>query len=384
MRSGVLKLALFGLIAAWSVLAITAAAADAAKPTQYELPDATHAHSLAPAPDGTVWFVPSRGNHWVGENRSILGSVTPGGTVVELEVAGFGAINRVAVAPQGEIWISGKSGTYGDESFEVARVSPTGKLERLYSVGHADGPYLSSVRLLSATTSAIWFVRQRSSRPESIERLDPATGGVRRFTLRPRCHATALQPAPDGTLWFAEKCGSYVSRGPSTPTKASIGRIEPSGTIIRRPIIAADYPAALAIGPNGTIWFGATRRYDQPNRVGLLTKDGEVAEFPVPDGMPSSIAVGPDGHLWFQSALGGRGAYRALNSIGVDGELGTPICADPGCQLEPDALTSASDGSLWYGLRRPNLNRGGGGSGLFIGEEIDNEAGFIAHLIPAP
>jgi streptogramin lyase len=182
-------------------------------------------------------------------------------------------------------------------------------------------------------------------------------------------------------VWFTEKCGSYISHGPSTSTEASIGRIEPSGKIVRRAIVAADYPVALAIGPEGTVWFGALRRYNHPSQVGRLTKTGKLVEFPVPNALPYSIAVGPEGRLWFQSSFGGW-VYRALNSIGLGGRLGKPICATPSCQLAPGGLTSAPDGSLWYGLTAPNLNTGGGGSGLYIGMEIANEAGSIAHLIP--
>jgi streptogramin lyase len=370
-----------------TLLALTAAfagAADnagAAAPTIYPLPTATHAASLEVTTDGTVWFVPSRGTKWEGKSESVVGSVGPDGTVTEHEVVGLGAIQGLAVGPQGEVWISAKSGSFGKELFEIARLSATGELEQRFAVGRGGGLYESSVRSLAVGAGAVWFVFQRAGRPVSIERLDPATGTVRPFFLRPKCRVTALQPALDGTVWFTEKCGDYVTNGPSTPTKASLGRIEPSGKIVRRAIVAADYPVALAIGPEGTVWFGALRRYNHPSQVGRLTKAGKLAEFPVRNGWPGSIAVGPEGRLWFQSSVGGR-VYGYLNSIDLGGRLGTPICAAPSCQLQPGGLTSAPDGSLWYGLTAPNLNTGGGGSGLFISMEIANEAGSVAHLVP--
>ena len=381
MPLGILRPRLVALLAATAAFAVAAGGAGAAEPTTYQLPTATHAASLGVATDGTVWFVPSRGTKWEGKSESIVGSLGPDGTVTEHVVAGFGAIQHVAVGPQDEIWLSAESGSFGKELFKIARLSPTGELEQRYTVGRGEGPYGSAVRSLAVGAGAVWFVRQRSSRPESIERLDPATGAVRRFFLRPRCRATTLRPAPGGTVWFTEKCGDYVSHGPSTPTEASIGRIEPSGKIVRRAIVAADYPVALTIGPEGTVWFGALRRYNHPSQVGRLSKAGKLVEFPVPNGWPGSIAVGPEGRLWFKSSFGGR-VYGALNSIGLGGKLGKPVCAAPFCQLEPGGLTSAPDGSLWYGLTAPNLNTGGGGSGLFIGMEIANEAGSIAHLVP--
>jgi streptogramin lyase len=275
------------LLTATAAFAVVVSNAGAAEPTTFQLPTATHAASLGIATDGTVWLVPSRGTIWEGKSGSIVGSLGPDGTVTEYEVAGFDAIQRVAVGPQGAIWISSQSRPYGKELFNVARLSPTGELEQRYTVGHGDGPYASAVRSLAATAGAVWFVRQRSSRAESIERLDPTTGAVRQFFFRPKCRATALQPAPGGTVWFTEKCGNYIARGPSTPTEPNIGRIEPSGKIVRRrAIVAADYPVALTLGPGGTVWFGALRRYNHPSQVGRLTKAGKLAEFPVPNGWP--------------------------------------------------------------------------------------------------
>ena len=37
------------------------------------------------------------------------------------------------------------------------------------------------------------------------------------------------------------------------------------------------------------------------NRVGRITMDGEITEFPIPSqtGSPINIAVGPDRNIWF-------------------------------------------------------------------------------------
>lgn len=357
------------------------ATAEAAEPVAYELPDATHAGSLAVTSNGTVWFAPRRGYEWKGAKGPVIAALTPEGHVVEYGVKGVGSVGDVAVGPADEVWITGERGRYHKEVFEIARLSPTGQVSQHFVVGHGDGPYLSFVRELAVAASGVWFVRQHSSRPESIERLDPTTGAIKQFNLRHRCRATALQPAPDGTLWFTEKCGDYVSRGPSTPTEANLSRIEPDGKIVRRPIVAADYPVSLAIGPEGTVWFGALRRYDHPPQIGRLTKEGKLDEFPVPDSYPTSIAVGPEGRLWFESSTGGR-VSGDLDSISIGGKVGPRVCAYSGCRLEPTALIAAPDGDLWYGLIAPNLNTGGGGSGIAIDMEIANEAGFIGHFAP--
>jgi streptogramin lyase len=364
--------ALSGLV----LFAVLSATAAAAEPTSYELPDATHAGPLAITKDGTAWFVPSRGTEWKGHGHSIVGSLAPDGTVSEHQIAEFSTISGVAINPRDALWVSGfRSRSYRHKIFEIGRLSSTGKLLRRYTVGRGQG----RIRSMAASLGAVWLIRERFSPTRSfvsIERISIASGKVRRFLLRPKCHAYALDVAPDGTPWFAEKCGGFLGEGASS--KTSISRIEPDGKIVRRRIAARDYPVTLAIGPHGTVWFGAWGYY-QANRIGRLTRSGKLTEFRISNGSPWSIAADSEGRLWFRSSFH-RGYARALNSIGIGGHVGIPVCADPTCELEPNNITRAPDGSLWYGLRTPNYNTGGGGSGLYIAEQIGNEAGFLGHL----
>jgi streptogramin lyase len=361
-------------VAALVLLALPPTAA-AAESTSYELTAATHTHSPAITADGTAWFVPERGTKWEGRSRSILGSVAPDGVVSEREIPGFSTVNGVSVDPGGELWVSGYRGHNSfHKVFEIAHLSPTGELLRRYVVGRGQGHIWS----MSASAGAVWLIRE-SSRPErwseSIERISIASGKVRSFPLPAKCNAFALDVAPDGTPWFTERCEG--ARGGGASSKASLSHIDAGGKVLHHPIAGTNHPITLAIGPEGTVWFGAWGYY-RANRVGRLTTSGRLSEFPIPHGSPYSIAAGPEGRLWFGSFHGAHARY--LDSIGVGGDLGVPICADPTCNLEPTGMTRAPDGSLWYGLIRPNYNTGGGGSGLYIEEEIHNEAGFLGHL----
>jgi len=363
------------LVAAGLVLLTLAPAiAAAAESTSYELADATHARSPAIGADGTAWFVPERGTRWSGQSRSMIGSVAPDGTVSEREVAGFSVVTGVTVGPEGDPWVSGFRGRPYDHRFEISRLSPTGGLLRQYTVGRGRW----SIRSVSVSDGAVWLIResaQTTRSSETIERLSIGSGKVRRFALPHGCRAYALDVAPDGTPWFTQKCGGFLGEGAAS--KASLSHIGPGGRIVRRPIAPKDYPVALTIGPEGTVWFGAWAYY-RPSRVGRLTSSGRLAEFAIPDGSPYSVAVGPEGRLWFGSSRGGHAG--GLDSIGIGGKLGAPVCADPSCDLEPIEVARAPDGSLWFGLIRPNYNTGGGSSGLYIEEEIHNEAGFLGHL----
>lgn len=353
--------------------------AAAAEPTTHRLPDATHARSLAPTADGTVWFVPSRGSEWSSHNHSILGRLAADGFVTEHEIAGFGKITRLALGPADEVWVAG----YGTEGGNAHRPIVIGRLTSSATLAEAHTVGLKGwIRSLAIADDAIWFVHDRPGAAETIERISIDGGSTQRFSLRPRCDATAVAVGEGGSLWFAEACRRSRKGETPSPGRDSINRITPGGKIVRRPLPSLqDRPVSLTIGADGTVWFGVSYGGFRASAVGRITKAGSLALYPILDGLPYSIAVGPEGRLWFQSSFGGWN-FRALGSIGIEGRTGEPICADPSCSLAPTGLIAAADGSLWYGLTRPNLNTGGGGSGLHIGNEIANEAGSIGNLMP--
>jgi hypothetical protein len=376
MRSGPLQRACVSLLAIFAAMAPTAAAAE---PTVHQLADATHARSIVAAADGTAWFVPERGSEWWSQNDSILGRAAPDGSVTEHEVAGIGTVAHLTLGPAGEVWVAGygSDGGYGKKPIVVGRLSPSATLLEAYTVGRKGW-----VKSLAVTGGAIWFVHARPEGPETIERVTLGGGSARAISLRPRCDATALAVGGGEQLWFAEACRQYRKGEGSGPGRGSINKIAPGGKIVRHPLPGPrDYPVSLAIGADGTVWFGVSYWGFSAPTVGRITKSGSLALHFILDGQPGSIAVGPESRLWFQSSFGG-GHYHALNSIGVGGQLGEPICADPTCSLQPTGLVAAPDSSLWYALGRPNLNTGGGGSGLLIGNEIANEPGFLGHLVP--
>lgn len=376
MGSGHLLRACFSLLA---IFAVTAPAAAAAEPTTHQLPDATHAHSLTPTADGSVWFVPARGSEWGSQSQSIVGRLAPDGSVTEHEVAGFGTVAHLALGPAGEIWVAGygSEGGYGQQPLLIGRLSPAGTLAEAYTVGRKGW-----IRSLALADGAIWFVQARPEAADTIERLSIDGVPAWRGSLRPGCNATDIAVGGGGSLWFAAACGRRGKGKGASPGRDSINRIGPGGKIARHPLPnLRGHPVSLTIGADGTVWFGVSYRGFRSPAVGRITRTGSMAQFPIPHGQPFSIAVGPERRLWFQSSFGGWN-FRALDSIGVGGRPGEPTCADPTCSLEPTGLVAAADGSLWYGLARPNLNTGGGGSGLWIGNEIANEAGYLGNLMP--
>lgn len=378
MRSGIYKRALLPLLSALAIIALGTPPAGAAEPTVFELSTSTHAASLAPATDGTVWFSLNHGSAWEGPAGPALGRLGADGTVAEVptQVGGAPALGRA-----GELWVGGATALGGGRwSFYIAQMSPSGQLVKRYPVGQGKSGFGPGVAALGPTADGVWFVRHRPRGRASIGRLSTADGSVREFALKPGCGSNALAVATDGSVWFTESCGHRGGRMHG-PEGSTIGRILPGGKIVRHGLTGDGHPISIALGADGSVWFGMYDLGYRPPLIGRITRTGRLAEYRVGRAEPSSIAVGADGRLWFPSTFGGE-VVRALASIGPGGRLAAPVCADPTCRLSPSALTAAPDGSLWYALTEPHSIGGGGFTQIMEGETIENEAGLIGHLVP--
>jgi streptogramin lyase len=357
------------VVAAPGALAATPAAA--ATPTLYELPAATHAEWLGVAPDGTAWFAPHRGNDYEGPGDA-LGQVSPDGTVGEVAVPGITPANVPALGPGGALWLPYAEKASGGTRLGVARISPSAAVEARHVVSPVNGP----IEPIAAGSGAVWVALGIEGK-DVIEGIDAASGSrLARITLRPLCRVTALV-AIGRSAWFGESCERQTKYG-YQPHGASVVEVRPTGKLVRHRLPTGDLPEALAIGPGGKVWFGASNR---GGRLGFIDRSGKPVEYHVPNALPSSIALDREGRLWFPAAFGGPN-NRALESIDSHGHVGKPICADPACEQEPSSLTSGPDGSLWYALTKAFSTGGGGFTQIMQGEALLNEAGFIGHLAP--
>ncbi|HEY2478884.1 MAG TPA: hypothetical protein VGI17_09130 [Solirubrobacterales bacterium] len=317
-----------------------------------------------------VWFAPEYGPAWTGPRGETIGRVDAEGAVGEFSTPG---LEDPVIGPSGELWASGSStDAAGKGVVVIARISATGGTERAFAVGHG-----RRVESMVVAPDAIWFVRVPAGHRERIERLSTTDGGVRRFPLARYCETRGMALAPDGSLWFTEGCEGTGSRG----GVSSIARIGAGGKIHRHRLPRGEFPESIAIGPAGTVWFGASNGGLQRSRIGRISPSGRRSEYRIRHGDPRSIAVDGEGRVWYPSTLRGS-TVHGLGSIGPSGRPGRPICADPACDLAPSDLTTGPDGSLWYALGRFQKIFGPKGEGLAEQQAIEDEAGFIGHLVP--
>ena len=365
-----------------TVLALGAVpgAAMAAMPTIVRLPEATHATPIGVGPDGAPWFRVTHGTAWPGRPGrpgrpgSNIGTLVGGGRFVEYPLP---LVRRLITDPAGGFWGVEATQIGKSRPLSIARVDGSRGVVKTYPVGTTRGRHGSTIPLIARTDGAVWFLRDRLAGGWSVERLSTADGRVKSFPLRRGCRSDGLAVAADGSAWFTETCHRHGQR----ERGSAIGRIAPDEGIRRWTLPGRADPSVVTIGKQGTIWFAMGRGFKAPE-IGRVTAAGDIAEFPIGPGYLPSLAVGSDGRLWFATSAGKGPRAAYLQSIGPDGRISAPICAEPGCTLEPTGIVAAPNGSLWYGLTAPNLNTGGGGAGLGIDMEIANEAGRIGHLRP--
>ena len=171
-----------------------------------------------------------------------------------------------------------------------------------------------------------------------------ATGAITEFALpHPASSPTTIALAPDGTVWFTQSNGNRI------------GRMNPDGSgLTEFDVPTADSsPRIIALGADGNMWFVELNgtidgRVVAGNRVGRITMQGEITEFPIPSaaGSPTNVAVGPDRNVWYT-----KGA--SLGRVAADGTI-TEFALDANARAV--GLTAGSDrqpparlaNRLWY------------------------------------
>jgi streptogramin lyase len=200
-----------------------------------------------------------------------------------------------------------------------------------------------------ATTIYTQFATRRTPHPAATA----TAGAFMKITLPNSSNReiSALAPAPDGSLWFADFAG----------TNGKISHLKPDGSLTEYPIPTADkvkavYLYSLVFGPDGNLWFSG----DDVNGsvytpfLKRMTPDGVVTDLELPANLHTSPLVnGPDGALWFigskyLSANPDPSYVQEIGRITMDGRIiQYPIPAQDNGGALID-LCVGPDQMLWY------------------------------------
>lgn len=155
------------------------------------------------------------------------------------------------------------------------------------------------------------------------------------FTLPgPNSRPSAITTGPDGALWFTEAAGK-------------VGRITLQGHITEFPIKDGGILHSIATGPDGALWFSEFTS----NKIGRIPTSATVdnlqlTEFPVPG--PLGITSGPDGALWFIDAAESK--IARITTTGAVTEFSIPTA-------KSGEITTGPDGALWFTYARGKIGR---------------------------
>jgi streptogramin lyase len=269
---------------------------------------ASESSSIAPGPDGNLWFTEFKGNK--------IGRITIGGAITEFPLATpTSHPEGIAPGPDGNLWFTER------KADKIGQITPSGVIAE-FSVPSIEG---EPEDIVSGSDGNLWFTEYRSNR---IGRITP-NGAVTEFPLpTPESGPWRIVSGPDGNLWFSEYRGNRI------------GRITPSGAVTEFPLPApGSGPLGIASGPDGNLWFTEFTA----SSIGRITPDGAILEFTIPTSksFPGDIAPGPDGNLWFTERAGNK--IGRITPGGAIAEF--PI---PTGESAPSHLAPGSDGSLWF------------------------------------
>jgi virginiamycin B lyase len=220
----------------------------------------------------------------------------------------------IVAGPNGSAWFAINSATGPGEVryAQVERISESGELTPF-----AVGPFVWDV---ARGPGGIWFTRDGH-----VGRIGPG-GQVQQFPVATGQSDSLSIASGAGYMWLTKR----FDRGHD-----AIQRISRNGKVkaFRLPLKESD-PSSITRGSGGAMWF--TEYFGE--RIGRITSNGKITEFPLGVQPFGGIAAGPEGDLWFATfgALGrlspSSGKVTLFWRHGVGGG---PVLAGP-------------DGRIWF------------------------------------
>ena len=161
--------------------------------------------------------------------------------------------------------------------------------------------------------------------------------------------------AADGNLWFS---GDDVNGSIYTPF---LRRMTPDGSVTELQLPANLHTSPLVNGPDGALWFigskylSASSSPSYAQEIGRITMDGHITEYPIPSqdngGALIDLCVGPDQAIWYTWNDASKNSTKPTGRIGrmsLSGQVQEFPVPYP-----PEYIASGKDGALWYSELAP-------------------------------
>jgi streptogramin lyase len=181
--------------------------------------------SIAPGPDGNMWFT----EFWT--NR--IGRLTPSGDLTEFSIPTPDSGARGIVAGRdGNMWFAEDNRARPS----VARITTGGTITEFpITTGPSD---VSPSRLAVGADGNLWFAE-----PSGLAHISPS-GDIVQVPLPTGTQVTDLVAGPDANIWFGDS------------KTGAIARLGVAGTLREFPLGRRGvFAGALAVGADGRIWF---------------------------------------------------------------------------------------------------------------------------------
>ena len=292
---------------------------------QFKVPTAnSQPRAITNGSDGNRWF--TEGTEFTSAPAKIA-RITPAGVITEFapDVAdgcNFCIITDIAQGTGDTLYITSNDPTLmrfnvATQSFETPVQMPnTSALGGELAVSATD------VWITDFNNDVVW-------------RYDSAGGTFESF---PASNPSDVAVDAAGNAWFTEPQANE-------DFSSNIGRIDAMTGAVTRTVVTPAARAVTVSPVDGKVWFAA--RF-ATHGVGFLdpANADAVTFFPVANTGPAAIAAGPDGSIWFTQEITGNAA--TITNAGVITE-GKAVKGS-----EPAGITVAPDGDPWYAMREAN------------------------------
>jgi len=312
-----------------AVLGVGVATASAAPITEFNVPNATAVSSLIDGPDGALYF-----GETTTAGTPAIGRITTTGTITSIPVPSTGDIESLALGAGGTIWFS-----IADTAHAIGKLASSGQVTVITPGNDGLGANAIPLDMAAAPDGTVWFLDDATAGP-GVGAISPS-GQISEYQDSTGSMPDELTVAADGDAWFTVEQGSmtqpagvaFAKLGAPTTTPAQVFPTD-SGSF------PTTMPTGITQGSDGQLYFADP---GSPG-IGRVTPSGAVSEFGTLSGLqtsadPDALTAAPDGNVWFDDQYANNPAVGKITPSGQITEF--PSAG------EPWDLTVGIDGNVW-------------------------------------